>query len=80
MAAGSLLQSERAGVALMVHRDVMKERFVAFWMVLSNKRAPGFLTGQTGLYRGRHQPNGCLRTENFQEVGVRNQRVLVEVE
>lgn len=73
MAARSFLDRKRTSVAFLVNGDVMEEGIVGFREIFSGKRPSGFLSSQPALDGCQDHPHGGLRSQDFEEVGVRNQ-------
>ena len=80
MAARPFLQRQRANGSILVDGEVVKERFVGIGEIFSCEGPSGFFSCKTGLDRSGDHANGRLSAQHFQQVGVCNQRTLVDME
>lgn len=80
MTACSFLDSECSSHAFVVNGHVMEEVFVCFWEIFSHKRTPSFFASEAALYRCGEKTYGGLGAQHFEEVGVGDQGVLVQME
>ena len=80
MAAGALLDGQRAQGSFSVHGDVVKELVAGLREIFPLERPSGFFPGHPALDGGRDHSNGSLYAQHFEEVGVGDQRMLVEME
>lgn len=80
MAARPFLEGQRCDVAVLVNGVVVKEFFVGFRVIFSNEGASRLTASQAALDGSRDHANGGLHPKDFEEVGVGDQRRLVEVQ
>lgn len=80
MAACSFLNRKRAGDSLMVNGDVVKEVLIRLWEIFSDKGAARFFPSESTLHRCGEEANSGLGSQHFEEVRIRNQRLLIQVQ